>query len=116
MCNHNFLRITRIASILGVAFTGVALGDEVEFNRDILPILSDTCFKCHGPDDAERKAELRLDTQEGLFGLAADPPIVVPNRLNKSELYRRITSDDPDERMPPPDSKLALSEQQVTTI
>ena len=103
-------------TVLAALCTPYAGGQEVSFSRDIRPILSDTCFKCHGPDEAERQAELRLDTQEGLFDQAAERRIVVPALLDKSELYRRIVSDDPEERMPPPDSKLALSQVQVAKI
>jgi len=115
MCNLHF-RTASIAAVLGTALTFAAAGEEVDFNRDIRPILSDICFKCHGPDAAERQTELRLDTQEGLFGNVEDVRIVVPNHPDKSELYRRLVSDDPDERMPPPDSKLVLSEQQVASV
>ena len=105
-----------IVAVLAALLTSPTSGDEVNFNRDIRPILSDTCFKCHGPDEAERKAELRLDTQAGLLGPAASQSIIVPNHPDKSELYRRLVSDDPDERMPPRDSKLELTEQQIATI
>jgi hypothetical protein len=114
MLNH--VRAASVASMLAILLTSIASGEDVDFDRDILPILSDTCFKCHGPDEAERKAELRLDTQAGLFGLGADQPIIVPNQPDNSELYRRIVSDDSDERMPPPDSKLVLNEKQSAAI
>ncbi|MEO8495341.1 MAG: c-type cytochrome domain-containing protein [Planctomycetota bacterium] len=105
-----------VATIVAALLATTASGEEVDFNRDIRPILSDICFKCHGPDAVERKAELRLDTPGGLFGGAADSPIVVPNQPDKSELYRRLVSDAPDERMPPPDSKRSLTEAQVEAI
>ena len=82
----------------------------VDFNRHIRPLLSDRCYRCHGPDSAKRKAKLRLDTREGLFkeaesGLA----VVAPRDVEKSDLIRRITSDDTEEMMPPPDSHLSLT-------
>jgi len=94
---------------------GFALGPltaAVDFDRDIRPLLSDRCYKCHGPDARQRKADLRLDTREGLFGAAhaADSAPIRPGRPDDSELWRRVSSDDPDERMPPPDSKLSLSD------
>ena len=73
----------------------------VDFNAEVRPILSNNCFFCHGPDSHERKADLRLDTEKGatrdLGGYAA----LVPGSLDKSEMWARITSPDPDELMPP---------------
>ena len=83
--------------------------DQIDFGRDIKPILSDTCFKCHGPDEHDRKANLRLDTKAGLLD---DSGAVVANDLDSSELYQRIISDDEDLLMPPPDSGRKLTEQQ----
>lgn len=81
----------------------------IDFGRDIGPILSDTCFKCHGPDEHDRQADLRLDTKSGLFD---DSSAVVPSSLDESELYQRIISDDPDSLMPPPDSGRKLTAEQ----
>ena len=75
--------------------------EPVRFNRDVLPILADTCFPCHGPDGARRKAGLRLDREEDARRVRDGHAAVVPGKLDASELVRRITSDDPDERMPP---------------
>ena len=88
----------------------------LEFDRDIRPILSDTCFKCHGPDENERQAELRLDTREGLFRKADGVTVISPGDLAKSELVRRIGSADPDEQMPPPDSGRSLTAKQRDLI
>src|SRR5580693_517124 len=74
----------------------------VDFNRDIRPILSESCYQCHGPDAGKRKADLRLDTREGLFRSADGSTVVVPNQPDESELLLRIISDDPESRMPPP--------------
>jgi hypothetical protein len=76
----------------------------VSYGRDIRPVLSDKCYRCHGPDAKSRQAELRLDTREGLA-----KKVVVAGQPEKSELVTRIFSDDDDERMPPPDSKLSLT-------
>lgn len=116
MIKQSCYHTASVILILAASLTSPALGEDVNFNRDIRPILSDHCFKCHGPDSAERKAELRLDTREGLLGHTDDEPIVVPNHPEKSELFRRLTSTDPEERMPPPDSKLELSEQQIASV
>src|SRR5437868_15377689 len=62
----------------------------VEFNRDIRPILSDTCFHCHGPDKAKRKADLRFDTEAGAFASLGDHRAIEPGNLEKSEMYQRL--------------------------
>src|SRR5438874_680197 len=73
------------SGIFPCALAGEAtLPDKVQFNRDIRPILSDTCFKCHGPDKKERKANLRLDTPEGAFARSEDHFTIVPGRLDST--------------------------------
>ena len=84
----------------------------VRFNRDIRPILSDNCFACHGPDSAQRKADLRLDTAEGLFGKEGADGTVVRGKPEESELFQRIISDRPSEMMPPPKSHKKLTKEQ----
>ena len=85
----------------------------VEFNRDIRPILSDACFNCHGPDSVSREADLRLDTQPGLYQPREETTPVVPRDVDRSELFRRLVSDDEEERMPPADSGRSLSKDQI---
>ncbi|MEM9367529.1 MAG: PSD1 and planctomycete cytochrome C domain-containing protein [Planctomycetota bacterium] len=92
-------------------------GKDVSFSRDVLPILSDRCFHCHGPDESHREADLRLDLEdsakEDLGGYAA----IVEGSLEKSEIWNRITSDDEFEVMPPPDShRKPLSEQEREAV
>ncbi len=91
---------------LGLALfltTAIASADDaVRFNRDIRPILAENCLFCHGPDPAQRKARLRLDTYEGLFGDRDGTSPIVPGKLKDSTAYVRITSTDADEVMPPP--------------
>ncbi|MEM7395483.1 MAG: DUF1549 domain-containing protein, partial [Verrucomicrobiota bacterium] len=80
---------------------------EVHFNRDIRPILSDRCFQCHGPDEKHRKAHLRLDLadgEEGAFRTRKGSTAIKPGSLEESTLWDRITTDDPDDVMPPPDA------------
>src|SRR5213592_3645915 len=72
----------------------------VDFGRDIRPILSDRCFTCHGPDEQARKAKLRLDVRAEAIRKA-----IVPGDAANSPLFQRITSQDEDEVMPPPESK-----------
>lgn len=78
---------------------------QIEFNRDVRPILSDNCFSCHGPDAAHRKAKLRLDVREAALAKEA----FLPGKPAESELIARIRSSDEDEIMPPPDSHKKLS-------
>ena len=77
----------------------------VSFSRDVLPILSDRCFKCHGPDATQRQAELRLDLRESATADRDGRAAIVPRDLTASQLMVRIRSADPDLRMPPPDSQ-----------
>src|SRR4051812_6092323 len=90
---------------------------DVDFNRQILPILSDHCFTCHGPDQNQRKAKLRLDTKDGAFGELRDGGhAVVPGKLDESELIRRVTSTDADEVMPPTGKGKPLSPTQINLL
>ena len=75
----------------------------VHYDRDVRAILSDRCYKCHGPDPKPRQADLRLDERESARAIAMARPIV-PGDLEASELWRRINSDDPKVHMPPPGS------------
>jgi len=74
----------------------------IEFNRDIRPILSEHCFACHGPDDNKRKAGLRLDAKDHAFKPAKSGTVVInPGQPDQSEIIRRLTTADDDDRMPP---------------
>lgn len=88
----------------------------VDFTRDIRPILSDTCFKCHGPDEEERAAGLRLDTEAGIQADLGGYQAVKAGDLANSELIKRILSDDPDLLMPPPESGRTLTEGQIEKL
>ncbi|MGY8746998.1 MAG: DUF1553 domain-containing protein [Pirellulales bacterium] len=82
---------------------------EVDFNRDVKPILSDRCFLCHGPDAEARESDLRLDTESGVAG------VIVAGQPEMSDLIARIISKD-DDHMPPIESNLSLSPQEVKTL
>jgi hypothetical protein len=94
----------------------VASNRPVKFNRDIRPILSETCFHCHGPDEHGRRADLRLDSLEGATADLDGTVAIVPGDLEKSEAWWRIISDDEEELMPPPESHLVLTEKQKQLI
>ncbi|NIP98145.1 MAG: DUF1549 domain-containing protein, partial [Akkermansiaceae bacterium] len=94
-----------------------AAEDKVDFAREVLPVLSNNCFECHGPDAAKRKAGLRLDRRDGAVAeLKSGVRGIVPGEGHASEVIRRLRSDDPDERMPPVDSGKSLTEEQVAAI
>jgi hypothetical protein len=104
-------------SVLLLAWVSVATAADVDFNRDVRPILSARCFKCHGPDDAARKAKLRLDTAEGAAaGGSSGEPAIVPGKPDQSELVRRIFADNETEVMPPPAVKAPLTEREKTIL
>ena len=89
---------------------------EINFNRDIRPILSEQCFQCHGPDAATRKGGLRLDTRDGATQNNNGNSAINLINFAKSELLVRITSTDPDSKMPPAESKKNLSKQQIQLL
>lgn len=96
-----------------------AIPDQVSYNFHIRPILSDKCFACHGPDANKREAGLRLDISEEAFKALKESPgayALVAGKPDQSEVYHRIVSDDPTQLMPPPESKLSLSEREIRLI
>jgi len=111
------LRHGLIAGILGLGSLSATHAAEVRFSREVLPILSDHCFACHGPDAAGRKGGLRLDTEEGARrGGKDEGPAIVPGRPEASSLLRRIRHSDPDEVMPPPSAHKPLTPVQIETL
>ena len=95
-----------------------SIPDVIDFNYHVKPILSDKCFACHGPDLANQKGDLRLDIAEGAYNTILDSgghPIV-PGDLKKSVAYGKIISEDPNLKMPPPESNLTLSEYEIAVI
>ncbi|MDG2467849.1 MAG: DUF1549 domain-containing protein, partial [Pirellulaceae bacterium] len=116
-----FFRFALLALVLGtLSISGprqsMHADDLPEFSRDILPILSENCFACHGPDENVREAGLRLDKQDSAYGeLESGLTAVVPGQSGQSELLHRILSDDSDLKMPPEDSgkKLTVKQQEM---
>ena len=83
------------------------------YDKDVRPILSQFCFKCHGPDDGQRQGGLRLDTKEGATSpVDSGHAAIVLGNVDKSELVRRILSEDAEIRMPPPSTKFMLTDAQ----
>jgi len=91
---------------------------EIDFNHHIKPILSDRCFACHGPDKNTREAGLRLDTPEGALEhlLESGSKAFVPGNRSQSEAFQRMVSDDPNEIMTPPESKLQLTADEIALL
>ena len=87
-----------------------AVAKDVDFNRDVRPILSQNCYVCHGPDKEHRKAKLRLDTEEGF------KKVFLKTNPTDSEIIHRITSHDPDEIMPTPESGKSLSSEEIKIL
>ncbi|MBA4054736.1 MAG: hypothetical protein C0490_08500 [Marivirga sp.] len=95
------------------------LSDSVDYNIHIRPILSDRCFKCHGPDANQRKANLRLDTHEGAMAALKDNPsahVITPGDPDKSEVFLRISTSDTSMLMPPVRSNLKLTGDEIQLI
>jgi mono/diheme cytochrome c family protein len=90
-------------------------GDRLQFGRDVRPILARHCFACHGPDEASRKADLRLDVAESAVGPQAGMPFVAGD-LEASSAIERILSDDPDLRMPPGDEAKRMPPEEVAIL
>jgi hypothetical protein len=96
----------------------IAMAQEVEFNRDIRPILSDKCYTCHGPSSVSRKASLRFDIESGAkIDLSGGRKVITAGHADQSEMFRRISSNDKALRMPPAYAgRDKLSEQEIDTI
>jgi mono/diheme cytochrome c family protein len=112
-----FLHFLHGAFFLVTAVAGVAAEDSlVQYNRDVRPILADRCFRCHGPDGAAREAELSLDRRADAIADRDGQRAIEPGMPTTSALMRRITSADPDVRMPPPESGAELSDHDVEVL
>ena len=88
----------------------------IDFNRDVRPILSDKCFACHGPDDGQRQADLRLDTRNGAFAERGGSAVIIPGDRAASRLYKRISHEVEIARMPPPAAERHLKPEEVERI
>jgi hypothetical protein len=117
-CAYRRLAFALLLLCCGFAHGGSPAVD-VDFTRDIQPILADNCYACHGHDGGKRKADLRLDALDpklGPFVPRDGYSILVPGKPDESVLILRITSDDPEFHMPPPESRKHLSDQQIDLI
>src|SRR6266853_429166 len=110
------LRFWTAASVLCGCGASADTNPPVLFNRDIRPLLSDTCFPCHGFDANKRKADVRLDTPDGATALHKGHQAVKGGDLKGSELWRRVNALDPKVIMPPPDSSKKLKPEQIRLL
>ncbi|MHC4878972.1 MAG: PSD1 and planctomycete cytochrome C domain-containing protein, partial [Planctomycetota bacterium] len=120
VCQLSSIRPQPIRSRLTIAFGVLLFGlltadlraaEPIDFQRDVRPLLSEACFHCHGPDEKHREADLRLDVADAL-----PDGLIVAGDPSKSELIQRITTDDSDLQMPPPDSGKELTSEQIETL
>ncbi|MDB5321385.1 MAG: Protein of unknown function (DUF1553)/Protein of unknown function (DUF1549)/Planctomycete, partial [Phycisphaerales bacterium] len=111
-----YIQLSVLFSFIPLFYTSYSLAAEptVSFNRDIRPILAENCLACHGP--GTRKAGLRLDKEEGLFGERKGGPAIIKGNLKQSLLYQRVTTEDEDDVMPPPKSRKELKPAQKEII
>jgi hypothetical protein len=104
------------AGALALCASQILLAQNIDFQREIRPILSDNCFQCHGPDSASRQADLRLDKRDSALAALADGTPIVPGKSAESLVYQRISSTDASFRMPPADAHKTLTPAQIATI
>lgn len=118
--NGSLKSLTLLAAGLGFLLSGgrfVRADEPVRYNRDVLPILADRCFGCHGFDSAKREAGLRLDQRDGSTRkLDSGTRAIVPGNLVQSELWSRVTSVDPSRKMPPPETGNRLTAAELQTL
>jgi hypothetical protein len=113
---NRFFRSARIFVLSALIPVALHSEEEIDFNRDIRPLLSNRCNACHGPDEEERKADLRLDTREGALMDLGGYAALVPGDPEASELFYRITTEDEDDLMPPPEKGPRFTEAEVDLI
>ena len=114
----DYIHLFYVVLLLALAVSPLCqvLADEIDFDRDIQPILSDKCYACHGPDEKQRKANLRLDLKASALAKRDGYFIILPGQPSQSQLYQRITADLEQDLMPPPHSERSLSPKEVNLL
>ena len=111
------IKLNILNQLLFLVILSANENSEVDYNRDIRPIISQKCFKCHGLDDSHRKGKLRLDDRShALKGGKSGSPSIISGKPESSELYLRIISSNESEQMPPPASKISLTTEEKAKI
>ncbi len=112
---HSSLWFSRIIAV--GCFLPLTAGAKIDFNREVRPILSEKCFACHGFDEKERKANLRLDVREHALNPAkSGETAIVPGKVDASELIKRIVTQDADDQMPPAKTDKKLTAAEIETL
>lgn len=112
-----FMILLCVLCASAVSVFGAPIPEKIDFNRDVRPILSENCFFCHGPDKNKRKGDLRLDTKEGIFSAIEGKRFpAVPGHPEQSEIFKRITATDDDDRMPDPKSGKHLTDHDISVL
>jgi len=113
-----FAPVPLLAAILATPVLAAEppLPAKIEFNRDVRPILSDTCFKCHGFDPKHREGGRRFDLREAALAEIDGVRAIVPGNLKASEAHLRLHTTDPDDQMPPPKSGKKLTARQIAIL
>ena len=112
------MHVARLSFLALLLFVGRCAGaaEPVRFNRDVRAILSAKCYRCHGPDESHREAELRLDQRDAALADRDGVRAIVPGKIEESELWHRVSSDDPAAVMPPPEAKLELTGREIEIL
>ncbi|MCH7726569.1 MAG: PSD1 domain-containing protein [Planctomycetes bacterium] len=111
-----------LAALVSIAWVGHASqiasadDDKIDYSRDVRPILAQSCFACHGNDADKREAELRFDVREDAIRDRDGSRAIMPGDSSKSELIARVTSDDPEQRMPPAEAEKPLTPQEIEVL
>ncbi len=109
-------RLSALGAVVALAVAANGAERKVSFRREVLPILSDACFRCHGPDEPKREAKLRLDTKEGIFRTSEGVTVVRPGKPDESALVQRILSRDHEKVMPPKNAVRQLTAAEIVTL
>ncbi|MEE2856672.1 MAG: DUF1553 domain-containing protein [Planctomycetota bacterium] len=110
------LVVIQLGWLLPSALLALPLQDEIDYNRSIRPLLADRCYPCHGPDGQARKAKLRLDRREDALAARTEGSPIVPGDPSASLMIERLHLDDPEDQMPPPESKLEVSPAEIALL
>ena len=114
---HRSLNTLLLLASFSLANSRLVAADQVDFNRDIRPILSENCLSCHGPDHVKRQGGLRFDvSDQAMWKGESGELAIVPGSPDQSQMVHRITSTDADQLMPPASSGKKLTPKQIETL